>query len=163
MPLWGYSLVVCGVIAVALISKQRSTNKGATRIADKSEFGPQPLATFKGHERWLDPQEGTVESPYYSTLEIYDGGIRIHQSSTFPFPKGLSPTWEAKYSEIDDVRAVQTASKFPHRVGVRIGAHLPGAPLVFWSNQYLEIMEIFDRMGVKADLTMRTLSGPDIG
>lgn len=160
MPFWGYWLIVCTVIAVALIATQMGQTKRGTRIVDKSEFGLEPVATFRGHEKWLDPEKATLQSPYSSTLEIYDEGIRIHQSSAFP--KGLSPTWEAKHSEIDDVRAVQTASRFPHLVGVRVGARLPGAPLVFWSNQYREILEIFDRMGVKVDLTIKTLSGPEI-
>jgi hypothetical protein len=89
---------------------------------------------------------------------VYDWGLRIHQSHAIPV-LGLSPTWEARYSEIRGFEAVETGGLQLHNTGIRIKAVPPGAPLVFWSKQFQEILGLVQRMGGSVDSSVHTLPG----
>ena len=158
MPGWVYFLVF-GAVMVATMSKSYGLTKRGSRILGRSAHHVDLITGFHGRINWVDPlKDITMQSPFRSKLDVYDWGIRISQS--IAFPHGLAPTWEVRFSEIECIEVVQKNNM--RQTGVRIKAQLAGAPLVFWTENAQEVLEVVASMGIIANRSTTTLTGREI-
>jgi hypothetical protein len=103
-----------------------------------------PHAAFVG---WALTATVTVGWPL-ARLELFKWGIRLGPSARLVALLPLSiPTWEARYEELATVRSVRGIVSS----GLRFAVAGKSDAVVFWSFQWLEILDRLEAVGATVD------------
>lgn len=78
-------------------------------------------------------------------MDLYGDGIRFRPSARFLH--ALIPTWEARFDEITEVRAVGNTDFFA--TGIRFRTNRPADFAVFWTFHRSEVLDALEESGLK--------------
>lgn len=148
LPLLLGSLAIVLFLAAGVILNLAS--RRATRVLEDVDVSDGLIDSYVGGLRWPLPAGlGTTNMPPVLVgLELYPWGLRIGARWSFLYP--FMPVWYARYDELLVAEHAKRGLRISKRAsdGVRLRAHVAGAPVIFWTSNWSGLLDTLEAQGV---------------